>query len=173
MSSPINGVGGSSSPSHNIDEAGFEELTEETEAKLQEFGIDISNIDSEEEGQMTLRELEYAQSRGNSQQLDCQARQVSGPLDNAMQENVKDLASKVGVSVETNDSVDDILNNISKQITELKNKAEDDPQRLSEIKGYEESYNSLCKEYQQTQSCINMTGASFIANCTKMSLGIN
>ena len=109
-----------------------EPLTAETRAKLLALGVNISGIKTEAEGKMKLREVEADRYAGGST-----VDKKEGNKEDAVLEQARELAEKIGISVAESDPVDDIVDKISEKIEEMKVSAGEDFDKKSDVAYYE------------------------------------
>lgn len=166
MTNSISAINGSSSVS-STSSSSSKPLSEETRKKLEALGIDTTNIKTESEGQTKLKEAQSAQANA---QAGGQKPPQGALSPEKIKEEVEALASKVGVSVGNSDKIEDIMNNISKKISEIKASAKTDPNKLAEAESFESEYTTLSSELSQMKAAQNMTGASALANYNKLML---
>lgn len=89
-----------------------EELSSTTKLRLEALGIDSSSVISEAQAQTLIAQAEAAkQQNGAGQQ-----QQGGNSSEQELLAEAKNLAVKVGVTVSSNDSLDTIVDNISKEI---------------------------------------------------------
>jgi len=93
-----------------------DKLTPETRAKLIALGIDVSNIQTETEGQAKLKE---AQADKTIYERKPELKQKLNQKDK-MLEKAKSLAEKLNISVSDSDNVDRIIELIKSRIKEIK-----------------------------------------------------
>ena len=109
------------------------ELSEETIKKLQEFGIAATASMTEAEAEEIIKEMEDKQE------------EQENIYNNALGEkeinnDIKNLASAVGLSCDANEEPEEILVAIAEEIEAQIDDAENNPQALSTLMGY---YNKL------------------------------
>ena len=112
-------------------------LTDATKNKLEALGVDTSKIKTESEGQLKLKEAQSGtQSSQNTQQ-----NQQQNNVNQIQQinEQVKLLASQVGVEINKSDNLNTVLNNISAKIQVMAVEAVQDPQKLQQVKIYQDA----------------------------------
>ena len=94
-----------------------EELSSSTKMKLESLGIDPTTVTSEAQAQALIAQAEATKNQQN-------AGQQQGGGNSSEQEllsEAKSLASTVGVTVSSNDTLDDIIDNISAQLQVMMN----------------------------------------------------
>jgi hypothetical protein len=140
-------------------------LSDDTKNKLQALGLDPSKYTTEAQAQAAITQ---AQAQQQSQQS---GTQKSGSSSfSTIKTEVQDLASKMGISVGSNDKMKDILGKISDKMSELQSTAGTDPTKLSELNGYQSQYTSISSELSQLEASRNMTGATALADYNKATL---
>jgi len=165
--------------------AGNQALTVQTKFQLQSLGIDTSNITTESQGQITLQAMQGGfSSQGVEQTGQAQGSAASGgssELD-SLKDDAIALAEKVGVSVSSDDDINDILDAISDAITQLQTEAANDPQKIAEVQEYQAEYDTLCESISFAQASSDaatiqstslQTSLSAMANYNIASLSIS
>ena len=120
-----------------------EELSSSTKLKLEALGIDPTTVTSEAQAQSLIAQAEAQQNSGQQQ----------GGGNSSEQEllsEAKTLASAVGVSVSSNDSLDDIIDNISDQIQVMLDSG--DQSKISAAQGYQAQLASLSDRVDSVQN---------------------
>lgn len=167
MTDAISSISSSSAASSNVSTAA--KLSEDTKKKLEALGLDPAKYTSEAAAQAAIASAQQAQQ---AQQPQGQPQGGNTSME-TIETNVKALAAKMGVNVGNNDKIDDIFDNISAKISELKASAGTDETKKSEVSGYEAEYATLSGEYAQASATQNMTGASALASYNKAALGLS
>lgn len=125
-------------------------LSPQTKLQLQSLGIDTTNIKTEAQGQTALQSSQNSQTQGTQQAP------PSGGGGNSAMESIKEeavsLAQRVGVSVSSNDKIDDILDAIAGALSQLQAQAVNDPQKAAQIAQFQTEYQSLCQSVSDAQS---------------------
>lgn len=122
-----------------------DELSSSTKLKLEALGIDPTTVTSEAQAQSLIAQAEATKHQNNSGQ--------QGGGNSSEQEllsEAKTLASTVGVSVSSNDSLDDIIDNISNQIQVMLNSG--DQFKISAAQGYQAQLASLSDRVDSVQN---------------------
>ena len=168
MTDAINAI--NSSAVKNTSSSSSGALSEDTKKKLEALGIDTSNITKETQGKSKLKEAQaaaHAQGHGQKPQ--------SASSMQAIKTEVDALAAKMGVSVGTNDKIDDIFRNISAKISSLQSAAGTDKTKSAEVESYQAEYASISSEYTQMQASQSMLGKSLnaLASYNKAALGLS
>jgi|GEM_PF-3609535 len=149
-------------------------LTPQTKARLETLGVDTSNIQTEAQGQTTLQEAQSSgQNQSTQQSQGSQQGQQSGG-DHAAFEAIKQqatsLAEKLGVSVSSTDKLSDILDSISKTITNMQTQAVNDPQKAAQVAQYQSEYEALGQSIQSLESSKAASGSQQTATQLQASL---
>lgn len=165
MSDAISSI--SSSSAASVGGNSGSKLSKKTKEKLIELGLDPTKYATEAQAQAAIAAALQAQQPQQAQGAQGDSNSMS-----TMEDSIKSLASKMGVSVGNNDKVDDILNGISSKITELMASAGTDESKKSEANAFQMEYDILSTEYSQAKAAQNMTGASAMASYNKASLGL-
>jgi len=123
-------------------------LTDTTKKQLESLGVDASKIKTEAEGQLKLKEAQSgtqsSQNTQNSQQQQNQVQQIN--------EQVKVLAAQVGVDINKNDNLNTVLNNITSKIQAMAVAAVQDPQKLQQVKQYQDALTLINGEVASVQA---------------------
>lgn len=141
------------------------QLSEDTKKKLQALGLDPTKYTSEAQAQAAIQE---ALARQTQQPPKPEAVNMD-----SIKTEVQELASSMGVTVGSNDKIDDILNNISLKITELQASAGTDSSKLADVNSYQTKYTTIENELSQLKASKSMTGANALANYNKAALGLS
>ena len=121
-----------------------EELSSSTKLKLEALGIDPTTVTSQAQSLIAQAEATKQQQNSGQQQ---------GGGNSSEQEllsEAKTLASAVGVSVSSNDSLDDIIDNISDQIQVMLDSG--DQSKISAAQGYQAQLASLSDRVDSVQN---------------------
>jgi predicted RNase H-like nuclease (RuvC/YqgF family) len=154
------------------------QLSETTKKKLQDLGIDSSNIKTEAQAQQAIKEKEATTANSqNSQQKsqdNGQPPQGGQSQSSSIITEAKSLASKVGASVSDSDSADDIISKVSAKISSIKAEAGDDETKLKQVESYQNELSLLQKQASQQQQMQSMLTGSMdaMAAANKLSLGL-
>lgn len=137
-------------------------LTEKTKKQLEALGIDTSKIKTEAEGQQKLKEAQAAQASQQNQSPNGHQQQNVLQMQ-AITQQIEFLASRVGVSISSNDKIPDVINNISNKISDMLVTAGQDPQKVQQATQYQDLLNVISTEYtslvnQQQASQNQLTG---------------
>lgn len=108
--------------------AGFDELSDETKRQLEALGITVTAGMSEAEAQEIIEEKMYENSPESS------VKPKNGAIE--INSDIKNLAAVVGLSYEDDDTPDEILTRIAEEIEAQIDDAENNPQALSTLMGY-------------------------------------
>ena len=123
-----------------------DELSSSTKLKLEALGIDPTTVTSEAQAQSLIAQAEATKHQQNSGQ-----QQGGGnSSEQGLLSEAKSLASAVGVSVSSNDSLDDIIDNISAEIQVMLNSG--DQSKISAAQGYQSQLASLSDRVDSVQS---------------------
>ena len=105
-----------------------EELSSSTKMKLEALGIDPSTVTSEAQAQQLIAQAEATKHQHNSQE-----KQGGNTSEQQLLSEAKELAAKVGVTVSTDDTLDDITGNIADRIQAMM----DDPSKVNMAQEYQ------------------------------------
>jgi hypothetical protein len=143
-------------------------LTPETKSKLENLGIDTTNVKTEAQGKAILQSVQSSQQGQEAQNT--QKPQKSHGNNNALQylkAQAEALASKVGASISSDAKLNDIMDAISQRIAVLQSEAANDPQKMVQVTQYQAEYNSLSQSISSVQiseQSIAQAGTSQIQN---------
>ena len=145
-----------------------EELSTETKKKLEALGIDPTTVTSEAQAQTLIAQAEAAKQQNNTGQQ----QQGGNSSEQELLSEAKSLASTVGVTVSSNDSLDDIIDNISKEIQVMLNSK--DKSKISAAQGDQAQLASISERadaIQDTQQNI-FNAMNMISVSNKYALGL-
>lgn len=123
-----------------------EELSSSTKLKLESLGIDPTTVTSEAQAQALIAQAEATKNQQN-------AGQQQGGGNSSEQEllsEAKSLASTVGVTVSSNDTLDDIIDNISAQLQVMMNSG--DKSKISQAQSLQTQLASISDRADSIQS---------------------
>lgn len=123
-----------------------EELSSSTKMKLESLGIDPTTVPSEAQAQALIAQAEATKNQQN-------AGQQQGGGNSSEQEllsEAKSLASTVGVTVSSNDTLDDIIDNISAQLQVMMNSG--DKSKISQAQSLQTQLASISDRADSIQS---------------------
>lgn len=122
-----------------------EELSSSTKMKLESLGIDPTTVTSEAQAQTLIAQAEATKNQQNAGQ--------QGGGNSSEQEllsEAKSLASTVGVTVSSNDTLDDIIDNISAQLQVMMNSG--DQSKISQAQSLQTQLASISDRADSIQS---------------------
>lgn len=123
-----------------------EELSSSTKMKLEALGIDPTSVTTEAQAQTLIAQAEATKNQQN-------AGQQQGGGNSSEQEllsEAKSLASTVGVTVSSNDTLDDIIDNISAQLQVMMNSG--DQSKISQAQSLQTQLASISDRADSIQS---------------------
>ena len=123
-----------------------EELSSSTKLKLESLGINPTTVTSEAQAQALIAQAEATKNQQN-------AGQQQGGGNSSEQEllsEAKSLASTVGVTVSSNDTLDDIIDNISAQLQVMMNSG--DKSKISQAQSLQTQLASISDRADSIQS---------------------
>lgn len=139
-----------------------DELSTSTKMKLEALGIDPSSVTSEAQAQQLIAQAEATKHQNNSGQ---QQEKGGNTSEQALISEAKELAAKVGVSVSTDDTLDDITSNIADQIQVMMDSG--DPSKVktaqkyqSELAAISDQADSISSTQQNIFNAMNMISVS-------------
>lgn len=145
-----------------------EELSSTTKLKLEALGIDPSTVTTEAQAQTLIAQAEAAKQQNNAGQQ----QQGGNSSEQELLSEAKKLATEVGVTVSSNDSLDDIVDNISKEIQVMLNSG--DQSKISSAQSYQAQLASIsgrAEAIQSTQQNI-FNAMDMISVSNKYALGL-
>ena len=145
-----------------------EELSSTTKLKLEALGIDPSTVTTEAQAQTLIAQAEAAKQQNNAGQQ----QQGGNSSEQELLSEAKNLATEVGVTVSSNDSLDDIVDNISKEIQVMLNSG--DQSKVSSAQSYQAQLASIsgrAETIQSTQQNI-FNAMDMISVSNKYALGL-
>ena len=145
-----------------------EELSSSTKQKLEALGIDPTTVTSEAQAQSLIAQAEATQHQQNSGQQ----QQGGNSSEQELLSEAKSLASTIGVSVSSNDSLDDIIDNISAEIQVMLNSG--DQSKVAAAQIYQSQLASIsdrADSIQSTQQNI-FNAMNMISVSNKYALGL-
>ena len=166
---PISGVTSSASNSFFGCVSGSR-LSEETIRKLRRLGIEPSTVTSVAQAQALITKLEQKLEQVHKTANSNNAQQATSS-EAEMIAKAKALATQVGVSVSSSESLSDIFSKISKKLESITKGGDS----LKEVKGYKSELSSLEDEYSTIQQSQNSmySAMNYTANMNKYILGLN
>ena len=123
-----------------------EELSSTTKLKLEALGIDPSTVTTEAQAQTLIAQAEAAKQQNNAGQQ----QQGGNSSEQELLTEAKSLASQVGVTVSSNDSLDTIVDNISKEIQVMLNSG--DKSKVSIAQSFQAQLASISERAETIQS---------------------
>lgn len=123
-----------------------EELSSSTKLKLEALGIDATSVTSEAQAQTLIAQVEAAKRQKNAGQQ----QQGGNSSEQELLTEAKNLARQVGVTVSSKDSLDDIIDNISKELQVMLNSG--DKSKASTAQSYQAQLASISGRAETIQS---------------------
>lgn len=123
-----------------------EELSSSTKLKLEALGIDATSVTSEVQAQTLIAQVEAAKQQNNAGQQ----QQGGNSSEQELLTEAKNLARQVGVTVSSKDSLDDIIDNISKELQVMLNSG--DKSKASTAQSYQAQLASISGRAETIQS---------------------
>lgn len=145
-----------------------DELSSSTKQRLEALGIDPASVTSEAQAQALIAQAEATKHQQNSGQQ----QQGGNSSEQELMSEAKDLASTVGVTVSSNDTLDDIIDNISAGIQVMLNSQ--NQSKVSAAQGYQSQLASIsdrADSIQTTQQNI-FNAMDMISVSNKYALGL-
>jgi len=127
-------------------------LTNDTKQKLDALGVDTSSITTEAQGQIALLQAQQQQPQ-NGQSGGEKHHSGSGKAEmEAMKSQATELAGKVGVTVSSDEKLDDIMAAIGPAISAKVSAAGNDQTKLNEVQELQSEYDTLSSSLTTMQS---------------------
>lgn len=120
-------------------------LSVETQEALDELGVDTSGITTEEQGAAALK---IAQGQLEEEKK-LKTKTINGNSINVLIQ-IKALAQKVGVSIDQDTDMQQILNKVSTTINQLRLDANNDQVKAAKLAYYQMEYNTIYSSYLDT-----------------------
>ena len=144
-------------------------LSAATKQKLEALGIDPSSVTSEAQAQALISQAEATQHQQNANS------ENNGGGNSSEQElmsEAKSLATAVGASVSSDDTLDDIINNIDTKIQAMLNSGDENQFKLAQ--GYQSQLASLSERADTVTSTQNniFNAMNMVSVSNKYALGL-
>jgi hypothetical protein len=153
----ISAIGSIGSTNSSYAISAQQNLTLQTKSQLESLGIDTANITTEAQGQAALKASQSSQQTQGTQQT-----QHAGGGNSAMKslkEEAVALAQRLGVSVSSNEKLDEILDAIAQALSQMQAQAANNPQKAAQVAQYQAEYQSLCQSVSNIQSSMEASKA--------------
>jgi len=122
-------------------------LTDETKSKLEALGVDTSKITTEAQGQAVLKASEKKQE---------DSKKATNPLksnsEQSLKASAKSLADEMIIPTLEEDTTDDILERISKEINKLEQEAGNDEVKRADIENYKIKLENISIKYSDIKT---------------------
>ena len=123
------------------------ELSAATKAQLEAIGIDPSTVSSESQAQALI-----ANANGASFKSMLGEQNKTNSSDDTYLREAKSLASSIGITYSSSDSIEDILSNISSKLNQMMSAAQMNPSQMQMIQMYRSQLDQISSNYSQAQS---------------------
>lgn len=146
-------------------------LSEETRRKLLALGIDPSAVMSEAQAQMLIAQLQSSQKINQTIEISS----VNNNLgEQELISRAKNLAGKIGVSIPQGTPLGEILQILGAKIDALTAECENDENKITKVKSYQNELSDLISQFTLVQQNENAMFASmnYNADMNKMMLGL-
>lgn len=145
-------------------------ISDSTKRKLQALGIDPTTVTSEAQAQMLINAAQARQQvqRANNESS---SKNTTSSSESELISKAKSLASQMGVSVSSTESLSDILNKLSGRISVMSAQQNAD---TKELQKYQAEISSIQSEYSSVKQNQNSmyTAMNYTANMNKFALGL-
>lgn len=145
-------------------------ISDSTKRKLQALGIDPTSVTSEAQAQTLIN---AAQARQQVQRTtnESSSKNTTCSSESELISKAKSLASQMGVSVSSTESLSDILNKLSSRISAMSAQQNAD---TKELQKYQAEISSIQSEYSSVKQNQNsmFTAMNYTANMNKFVLGL-
>lgn len=136
-------------------------ISSSTKVKLESLGVNISSVSSESEAQALIDKLKAAKAGTQQQAAEKKESSSTSVSETETLSEAKSLASKMGLVLNNDTSIDEILSQISNKIRELS--TSENPSERQMAQAYQaqlsiisNSYNSIQSSQQNMYSAMNM-----------------
>ncbi len=136
--------------------------------QLEALGIPVTDGMTEAQAQTKIQEAQRKEAVQNGQN------DGENLSETEVLADAKSLATRVGVSYEDDESVDEILDKISEELESMIDEAGENPQELNTILEYYRELKSLDDQYDNIQSAQNSMYAAMnmVSTNNKIALGL-
>ena len=136
-------------------------ISSSTKVKLESLGINISTVSSESEAQSLIDKLKAAKAGTQQQTAEKKESASSSTSEANTLAEAKSLASKMGLVLNNDTSIDEILSQISTKIRELSTSENPSERQMAQayqaqLSTISSSYNSIQSSQQNMYSAMNM-----------------
>lgn len=147
-------------------------LSESTKRKLQALGIDPTSVTSETQAQTLISAAQQRQQVQKTNNDDTSKNTCSSETE--LISRAKSLASKMGISVSSNSTLEEMLTSISSKISSLSSQTNGDHNKIQELKQFQSELSSIQSEYSTVSQNENSmyTAMNMTANMNKYALGL-
>lgn len=125
-------------------------ISSSTKVKLESLGVNISSVSSESEAQSLIEKLKAAKAGTQQQATEKKEAASSSTSEAETLSEAQSLASKMGLVLNSDSSVDEILNQISSKIRELS--TSENPSDRQMAQAYQAQLNTISSNYNALQS---------------------
>ena len=145
------------------------DLSESTKRQLEALGIPVTDGMTEAQAQTKIQEAQRQEAAQNGEQETGQNLSETEVLADA-----KSLASRVGVSYDDDETVDEILSKVSDELDAMIEEAGENPQQINTILEYYRELKSLDDQYDNIQPAQNSLYAAInmVSTNNKIALGL-
>lgn len=125
-----------------------EQLSAATKAKLEALGIDPETVSSESQAQSLIANAQSASFKS----MVSSNNENSNSTEETYLQEAKALASSLGVTYSSDDSVDDILSSVSDKLNQMMSSAAMNPSIMQMVQTYQTQLEQISSSYSQAQS---------------------
>ena len=136
-------------------------ISSSTKVKLESLGVNISSVSSESEAQALIDKLKAAKAGTQQQAAEKKESSSTSASETETLSEAKSLASKMGLVLNNDTSIDEILSQISNKIRELSTSENPSERQMAQayqaqLSTISNSYNSIQSSQQNMYSAMNM-----------------
>lgn len=148
-------------------------ISESTKRKLQALGIDYTSVTSETQAQTLISAAQMKQQVQKTNNQDSSKNTCSS--ESELISRAKSLASQMGVSVSSNESLTEILSSLSAKISSMSSQAAGDSSKIRDLQRFQSELSSIQSQYSTVQQSENSmyTAMNYTATMNKYALGLS
>ena len=125
-------------------------ISSSTKVKLESLGVNISSVSSESEAQALIDKLKAAKAGTQQQAAEKKESSSTSASETETLSEAKSLASKMGLVLNNDTSIDEILSQISNKIRELS--TSENPSERQMAQAYQAQLSTISNSYNSIQS---------------------
>jgi len=125
-----------------------EQLSAATKAKLEALGIDPETVSSESQAQSLIANAQSASFKS----MVSNDEQNSNSTEETYLQEAKSLASSLGITYSSDDTINDILSSISNKLNQMMASAAMNPSIMQMVQTYQTQLEQISSSYSQAQA---------------------